>query len=85
MRRRPSLLSPTAYVRRRAIYDGLLGGQRGWLAVGRVLWGARLLRNAVGRSEQVVATEVLRPGETVTVVAIKAPSRSERKAAKRSN
>jgi hypothetical protein len=55
------------------------------MAVGAVVWGARLVRKAFGRSEKVVATEVLRPGQVLRLEAIAPLSRSERRAARRSS
>jgi hypothetical protein len=81
--RRPRLLSPTASLRRNALYKGLLGGRRGWMAVGAVVWGPRLMKKALGRTEQVVATETLEPGQALRIEAIKQPSRDERRAARR--
>ncbi len=85
MARRPRALSPFAALRRNALYKGLLGGQRGWMAVGAVVWGGRLIRKAFGRSEQVVATEVLRPGQVLQLEAIAPLSRGERRAARRAS
>ena len=85
MARRPRALSPFAALRRNALYKGLLGGQRGWMAVGAVVWGARFVRKAFGRSETVVATEVLRPGQVLRLEAIAPLSRSERRAARRAS
>jgi hypothetical protein len=82
-RRRPSLLSPTAYLRRGALYKGLLGGKRGWMTVGAVLWAPRVMKKAFGRNEEVVAHEVLKPGQAIRLEAIPPPSRQQRKAAKR--
>ena len=79
MARRPSL-SPFAYIRRQGLYRGLLGGNRSWLVVGGTFWGVRVLRRAMGRTEQVVAVEVLKPGQAIRLEAIPAPTRSERKA-----
>ena len=81
--RRPRLLSPFAYARRNAIYKGVLGGERGWLVVGGVVWGARLLKKALGKNEEVVTVERLEPGQWMSLRAIPAPTRRERKAARR--
>ncbi len=83
MPRKPSLLSPTAYLRRGALYKGLFGGRRGWMAVGAMLWTPRLLKRLVGRNEEVVAIERLEPGQFVRLEAIAPPTRRERKAAAR--
>jgi hypothetical protein len=76
-------LSPLAALRRNAITKGVLGGQRGWMAVGAVVWGLRLLRKLLGRTEEVVATEKLEPGQVLCLTAIAPPSRAERRAARR--
>jgi hypothetical protein len=55
------------------------------MAVGAVVWGGRLIRKAFGRSEQVVATEVLRPGQVLQLEAIAPLSRGERRAARRAS
>jgi hypothetical protein len=80
--RRPGLLSPSVFIRRSGFYKGVLGGSKGWLAVFALFWGSRKLKTTFGRSEEVAATEVLKPGEFVTIRAITPPKRRERKAAK---
>jgi hypothetical protein len=74
--------SPTAFLRQQGIYRGLLGGSRGWLVTGGIFWGLRFLRKSLGKNEEVAATEILKPGQAVTIIAIKPPTRAERKAAK---
>lgn len=82
--RRPTLLSPTALVRRNAIYKGVLGGSRPWMVLGGIFWFATFLRRSLGKNPVLVATEVLRPGEFVTIRTISPPTRAQRKAAKTS-
>jgi hypothetical protein len=82
--RRPGRLSPAVYIRRSGFYKGVLGGNRGWLAVFAVFWGGKKLRTTFGRSEEIAATEVLQPGQLVTIRAIKPPTRRQRKDARRS-
>ena len=77
MARRPRLLSPTVALRRGALYKGLIGGNRGWMAIGVVVWGPRLMRKLLGR------TEVLRPGQALRLEAIAPPTRDDRRAARR--
>jgi hypothetical protein len=77
---RRRLLSPTRILRRKALYKGFLGGGRGWMAVGAALWGPRLVKKAFGRSEQIVATEVLKPGQGVHLNTIKPLTRRQRRA-----
>jgi hypothetical protein len=83
MARRPGLLSPVAALRRSALSKGLLGGSRGWMAVGAMVWGPRLMKKALGRSEQIVATEVLEPGQVLRLEAIRRPTRGQRRSARR--
>ena len=83
MARTSGALSPFAALRRNALYKGLLGGSRGWLAVGAFVWGPRLLKKVLGRTEQLVAKEVLKPGQTVCIEAIEPLSRAQRRAARR--
>lgn len=81
--RRPRLLSPTAFLRRNAVYKGLLGGRRGWLAVGALVWLPRVMKRLFGRTEEVVTTEKLVAGEFVRLEAIRPPTRRDRRAARR--
>lgn len=83
MARRARLLSPTAMLRRSALYKGVFGGHRGWMAVGAVLWGPRILRRVFGKQEEIVAVERLTAGQSVRLESIKPPTRKERKAARR--
>lgn len=78
-----SRLSPFAFTRRMGLYKGLLGGSRPWMVAGGIVWSARLMRRFFGRRPEIAATEVLQPGQFVTIAALAALSRSERKAAKR--
>ena len=78
--RRPGVLSPSALIRRNAIYKGFLGGNRGWLVLGGTFWAARFLRKSLGRSEVIAATEILRPGQTITIRTITPTTRRQRRA-----
>lgn len=78
------LLSPLSMLKRKAIRRGLLGGSTGWMFVGALIYLPRLARKAFGRPERVVATERLKPGEFVRVDAVQPPTRSQRRAARRS-
>ena len=70
-------------LRRSALYKGVFGGSRGWLAVGAVLWGPRLLKRLMGKNEEVIATEKLMAGQTIQLEALHPPTRRQRKAARR--
>lgn len=57
-------------MRKNALHKGLLGGRRGWFAVGLLAYGWRFLRRVMrSPSEQLVA-ERLAPGETLIVESI---------------
>lgn len=77
------LLSPISMLRRKALRRGLLGGSTGWMVVGALVYAPRLARKAFGRPERVVATERLKPGQFVRIDAVRPPTRSERRAARR--
>jgi hypothetical protein len=64
-----------SYLRTRSVKEGLLGGRRSWFVVGVFVWGFRLIRKLMSRSPQVVSTEVLRPGQTLSVSALEPKSR----------
>jgi hypothetical protein len=85
MARRRGILSPSYFIRRAGIYKGLLGGSKGWLAAGGVFWGARFIKKTFGRSEEFAASEVLKPGQFITIEALLPPTRKERKATKRAS
>ncbi|MDP9464325.1 MAG: hypothetical protein M3P52_06860 [Actinomycetota bacterium] len=72
-----------AALRRGALYKGLLGGSRGWMAVGAVVWGPRLVKKTLGRTEQIVFSEELKPGQALRLEAIRQPTSGERRAARR--
>ena len=44
-----------------------LGGSRGWLAVGVIAGGLRMLRKMAKREADVVYLEELRPGQSVVI------------------
>ena len=81
--KKTSLLSPTAMLRHNALSQGVFGGRRGWMVIGAFLWGPRLVKRFMGRQEEVLTTERLKPGEAVTITAVRPLSRAERKAAAR--
>jgi len=57
----------TRYLTRTARARGFLGGSRGWMAVGVVLYGARLLSRFTGAGSKVVYSERLDAGETLVI------------------
>jgi hypothetical protein len=77
------LLSPLPDLRRSAVLKGFVGGNRGWMAIGIMLWIPVLFRKSFGRSVETLSTEVLRPGQAVRIEAIRAPTKADRRAARR--
>ncbi|MCU1361608.1 MAG: hypothetical protein JWN99_2897 [Ilumatobacteraceae bacterium] len=80
----PRLLKPSVLLRRNALYKGLFGGSRGWLAVGALIWGGGFLKRSLGKQPQVVSIEKLKAGQGVRIDAIKPDTRRQRRAAQRS-
>ena len=70
-------------LRRSALAKGVFGGSRGWLAVGALLWGPRLLKRLIGKHEETIATEKLVAGQFISIEAIRPLTRRQRKAARR--
>ncbi|MCY3635759.1 MAG: hypothetical protein OXH23_09160 [bacterium] len=59
---------PLGYVRRQAFRRGVVGGSRGWLVLGGVVWGIRLLRRmASTRQLRRVLSQELQPGESLLI------------------
>ena len=82
-RRRSSFLSPFSIARRNAIYKGLLGGERTWLVLGGAVWAGRFLKKTLGKNEQFVTIEKLLPGQWMSLEAIKAPTRKQKRQARK--
>jgi hypothetical protein len=79
------LLRPSVLLRRNALYRGLLGGSRGWLAIGALLWGKGLLKKLLGKDEQVLAVEKLKAGQGIRIDAIRPDTRRQRRAVRRAS
>ncbi len=71
------------HLRRRGLHDGLLGGNRRWLAVGVVVWSLRALELARGRDQEVVYRGKLADGETMVIESLHVPTRRQRRRAVR--
>lgn len=68
-------------MRRNAVTEGLLGGNRRWLVLGGIAWGFRLIGWVLRRDEHVVFNEQLRPGEGLLITEHRpTPKRSRRRA-----
>ena len=81
MAARARILSPTVALRRNAMFKGLLGGSRGWMAVGAIVYAPRFYKRVMGRVPEFVAREELQPGQTVCIKAI--PPATGRREARR--
>jgi hypothetical protein len=79
----PRVLRPSVLLRRQALYKGLFGGSRGWLAVGAVIWGRKFAKRAFGRREEILATERLTKGQFVRIEALRPLTRRELRATRR--
>ena len=53
--------------RRRAITDGVFGGNRRWLVLGGLAWALRAYQYASSRQPEVVYRAEIRPGETLVL------------------
>jgi hypothetical protein len=58
------------YLRTRGVKDGLLKGQRVWAVVGAVAWIIRLVARMASRRPEMVAREVLQPGQSITITSV---------------
>lgn len=58
------------YLRTRGIKDGLLKGQRVWAVLGAVAWVIRLVVKMGSRRPEIVAREVLQPGQSITITSV---------------
>jgi len=65
MARNPLFLSPTMYIFRKSVAEGILGHSRVWKAIGFFLIGRRMLRKVMGSDPRTVGIERLAPGETL--------------------
>jgi hypothetical protein len=73
----------SALLRTKAVRKGLIGGSRGWMVVGVVVYGWKALRWLSARNPELVSVERIEPGQTVQITTVAAPTRRERRAAKR--
>lgn len=53
------------------------------MVIGAIVWVPRLVRRVFGRNEEVIATEVLKPGERLVLTTIPQQTREQRRALKR--
>lgn len=74
------LLSPTAFLRRRALRRGLAGGNTAWMFVLVLLYVPRFAKRFFGREEVMVARTKVERGHAIAVEALPKLSKAERKA-----
>lgn len=79
----PRALRPAVLLRRNAMYKGVLGGSRLWLAIGAVLWSKSFLKKTFGKQEEILSTEKLTKGQFVRIDSLRPLSRKERAALRR--
>ncbi len=75
--------SPGRFFSHQIATRGLYGESRDWRTLWYVVTTVGLVRRVFGKNPEVAAIEVLQPGEHVTLRTIPAPTRKERKTAKR--
>lgn len=76
-------LTTVAVLKRRALREGVFGGSWQWRLVAVVVFGLPLLRRAMSKEAEVVLIEELRAGDRMVITPIAAPSRRERRRARR--
>lgn len=59
----------SGYLGKRGLKDGVLGGRRGWLILGVVMWSGRLLKKVLNRPSELISVERLEPGQSISVSA----------------
>ena len=57
-------------LRRNAVRRGFVGGRRGWVTVGVLTYGWRVLRRVMRGREETVTLEHLRPGESIVIESV---------------
>jgi hypothetical protein len=80
----PRPLRPSVILRRNAVYKGVLGGSKGWLAVGSVVWGRSLLKKYFGKNPEFLTVERLTKGQFLRIDAVAPTSRRQRRRLRRS-
>jgi hypothetical protein len=63
-------------LRRRSMREGLLEGKSGWQAIAIVMIAISLLKRFSGPKVQILASEKLRPGQSMSVTAVAPRDRS---------
>ncbi len=63
-----------SYLSKRGLTDGVLRGRRMWTVIGAAMWIGRLLVKVASRRPEIVAREVLAPGQSITVTSLERDS-----------
>jgi hypothetical protein len=72
------------YLRARSATKGFLGGSRGWVAIGLVVWTVRFFQWLTRPETGVIYRDRIQPGQNIQIVHLEAPpTRRERRKAKR--
>jgi hypothetical protein len=66
-------LTPTYQIRRQAVAKGVFGNSRLWRVVAALIWGRQLWQALFGRKSELLISEALQPGETMTIRTTKPP------------
>lgn len=73
-------LRPMRYARRKAVYAGLFGGNRKWMALGGLAWAFNMVGRLFGLGEPApVYAEELKPGQRLVIAHPEAKSRRQRR------
>lgn len=59
--------NPMSWIRLTALRRGVLGGSGGWMVVAVLVWLPRLIARIAARRDELVASESLRPGESISI------------------
>jgi hypothetical protein len=71
--------SPTRIITQKGLRQGLLGGNRGWLAALILFRGAVAIKHAVSRQSEHLTFDQLSPGERISIRVIPVRNPKERK------
>jgi hypothetical protein len=71
-------IRPSYIIRSRAMTQGVFGGQRFWQVVAAVVFGRQILKSVLGKHPEVLARDVLAPGESITVRTMPRPDTGRR-------
>jgi len=79
----PRLVRPSVFVRRQAMYKGVLGNSWFWRVIAGFVFGRSLLKRVFGRQPEHLGRVELRPDRAMMIQTITPLSRRERRRAQR--